>query len=150
MNAPVHASYEVSGVSRDQVFAALLDVRSFPEWGYGLRKVKLLHGATELRPGAAMEFVLSAGGLVHHVVSTIDEIEEARRIAWRYTSGASGTGGWILEDSGSDTVRMTLFTDYQVHPAWLNRLAHRPFFRNLTEDLLRRSMRRFVDRLRIT
>lgn len=147
MNAPVHASYEVSGVSRRQVFTALLDFQGFPEWGCGLRDARLLDGAAELRTGAAMELVLSAGGLVHRIVSTIEEVEDLRKIEWRYTAGAVGTGGWLLEDAGPDTLRMTLFTDYQVDPAWLNRLAHRPFFRNLTEDLLRRSMRRFVERL---
>jgi len=40
-------------------------------------------------------------------------------------------------------MRLTLSTDYTVKPAWLDRIAHRPFFRRLTEDLLRRSIRRF-------
>src|SRR4028118_2027571 len=43
---------------------------------------------------------------------------------------------------------MSLATDYAVQPAWLNRIAHRPFFRGLTEDLLRRSLRRLEERLR--
>jgi len=38
---------------------------------------------------------------------------------------------------------MTLSTDYRVRPAWLDRIAHRPFFRGLTEELLGRSIRRF-------
>ncbi len=33
-------------------------------------------------------------------------------------------------------------------PEWLNTIAHRPFFRGLTEQLLRRSMRRLGERLR--
>jgi hypothetical protein len=42
---------------------------------------------------------------------------------------------------------MTLSSDYEVEPAWLDTLANRPFFRGVAEDLLRRSMRRFVERL---
>ena len=43
---------------------------------------------------------------------------------------------------------MTLSTDYRVRPAWLDRIAHRSIFRGLTEDLLRRSIRRFEDHLK--
>jgi hypothetical protein len=43
---------------------------------------------------------------------------------------------------------MTLSTDYRIRPAWLDRMAHRPFFRRLTEDLIRRSLRRFEAHLR--
>jgi hypothetical protein len=43
---------------------------------------------------------------------------------------------------------MTLSTDYEIQPAWLNKIAHQPFLRRATEDLLRRSMRRFGEYLR--
>ncbi|HEV3477805.1 MAG TPA: hypothetical protein VG127_10020, partial [Rubrobacteraceae bacterium] len=65
------------------------------------------------------------------------------RLEWRYTEGATGSGGWLLEDAGPATVRLTLSTDYRIKPAWLDGIAHRPFFRRLTEDLLMRSIRRF-------
>ncbi len=45
-------------------------------------------------------------------------------------------------------MRITLSTDYRVRPAWLDRIAHRPFFRGLTEDLLGRSIRRFEEHLK--
>lgn len=147
MNDPVRASYLVSGPSRERVFAALLDVRRFPEWSFGLRGVRLLNGAEDLRPGARMEFSLSAVGMTHAVVTTVTTVEEPSRISWRYSAGAVGEGGWSLEEAGPGTVRMTLYTDYQVEPAWLNRVAHRPFFRGVVQDLLRRSMRSFAKRL---
>ena len=56
------------------------------------------------------------------------------------------SGGWLIEEAG--TVRMTLSTDYEIRPRWLNRIVHRPFFRRATEDLLRRSIRRFGEYLR--
>ena len=59
-----------------------------------------------------------------------------------------GSGGWLIEEAGLRTVRMTLSTDYEITPTWLNRIAHRPFFRRTTEDLLRRSIRRFGKHLR--
>lgn len=153
MNRPVRASYHVSGCTRERIFAALLDVRRFPEWAVGLRRARILDAAgteevQEVRPGTALRFTLSAAGLTHEVTSTVTAVEASRRLEWRYADGAVGAGGWILEDAGPGTVRMTLSTDYQVEPAWLNRLAHRPFFRRLTEDLLRRSMRRFIQDLR--
>lgn len=146
MNEPVRASLVVRGASSEEVFAALLDVGSFPGWAFGLAGVRVPGGeAGGLAPGTAVEFTLSAVGLTHRVVSTMTEIEAPRRLSWRYTRGAVGGGGWILDQAG-DAVRMTLWTDYEVKPAWLDRLANRPFFRGVTEDLLRRSMRRFADR----
>ena len=152
-NDPVRASYLISGVDRSRAFDALLDVESFPEWGLGLREARALDetGAVEesgIRPGTRFEFTLSAAGFTHKVVSAVNVVEAPRKIEWTYVKGAVGTGGWNLEDSGSNVVRMTLFTDYQVNPGWLNRVAHRPFFRGITEDLLRRSMRRFEEHLR--
>ncbi len=144
---PFRASYLVTGSSRERIFAALLDVRRFPEWARGLRSVRVLDVAgketAEVRPGVALEFTLSAAGLTHRVVGTVTTVEPPRRLEWRYTEGAAGSGGWLLEDAGPDTVRLTLSTDYTVKPAWLDGIAHRPFFRGLTEDLLRRSIRRF-------
>ncbi len=155
VNRPVRASYLISNVDRSRAFDALLNVQSFPEWGLGLRKARALDESgeieeSEIRPGTRFEFTLSAAGFTHKVVSAVAVVEAPRRIEWSYVKGAVGSGGWLLEDSGSDTVRMTLFTDYQVNPGWLNRIAHRPFFRSLTEDLLRRSMKRFETHLRET
>jgi uncharacterized protein YndB with AHSA1/START domain len=145
---PFRASYLVSGSSRERIFAALLDVRRFPEWALGLRRVRVLNTervavTSEVRPGVGLEFTLSAAGLTHRVVGTVTVVEPPRRLEWRYTEGAAGSGGWLLEDAGPGTVRLTLSTDYTVKPAWLDRIAHRPFFRRLTEDLLGRSIRRF-------
>ncbi|MGB3635189.1 MAG: SRPBCC family protein [Rubrobacteraceae bacterium] len=154
-NDPVRASYLISGVTRSRAFDALLNVESFPEWGLGLSEARALDESgvveeSEIRPGTRFEFTLSAAGFTHKVVSSVVVVEAPQKIEWSYVTGAVGSGGWTLEDSGSDTIRMTLFTDYQVKPGWLNRIAHRPFFRGLTEDLLRRSMRRFESHLRQT
>ena len=152
MNRPVQASYLLRDVDRRTVFEALLDVPGFTEWGYGLRRARILapedpSQAPEVVPGTTFEFVLSAAGLTHRVTSTVTRIEASNRIEWAYTGGAVGVGGWLLEDERG-AVRMTLYTDYEVKPAWLNRIAHRPFFREVTESLLRRSMRRFEERLK--
>jgi uncharacterized membrane protein len=145
---PFRADYLVHGSSRERIFTALLDVRRFPEWASGLRRVRVLETAgaaetSEVCPGVALEFTLSAAGLTHHVVGTVTVVEPPHRLEWRYTEGATGSGGWLLEDVAPDAVRLMLSTDYAVKPAWLDRIAHRPFFRRLTEDLLRRSLRRF-------
>lgn len=152
-NHPVRASYLISGAGRPEVFAALLDVESFTKWGYGLRRARATSesGAPErsgIQPGTHLAFTLSAAGLTHDVISAVTVVFPPDRIEWRYVKGAVGTGGWLLEDAGENAVRMTLFTDYRVKPGWLNRLAHRPFFRGITEDLLRRSMRRFEQHLK--
>ena len=146
---PFRASYLISGSPQERIFAALLDLRQFPEWALGLRRVRVLVDAAsgvetpEVHPGAALEFTLSAAGLTHRVVGTVTTVESPHRLEWRYAEGATGSGGWLLEDAGQDKVRLTLSTDYRIKPAWLDRIAHRPFFRGLVEDLLRRSIHRF-------
>lgn len=152
LNRPYRAGYLLSGIGAERVFAALLDVRSFPEWAVGLGGVRTLDAegreTGDVLPGTTLEFVLSAAGLTHTVTSEITAVEPPRLLEWRYISGAAGSGGWLVEEAGVGTVRMTLATDYRVNPAWLNGIAHRPFFRGLTEDLLRRSIRRFEQQLR--
>jgi uncharacterized protein YndB with AHSA1/START domain len=152
MDRPYRVGYLLSGLGADRVFAALLDVKSFPEWAVGLGGVSATDAAgretPEITPGTTLTFVLEAGGLSHTVVSEITAVEPPRLLEWRYVRGATGSGGWYVEETGANTVEMTLATDYGVQPEWLNRIAHRPFFRGLTEDLLRRSIRRFERRLR--
>ena len=145
---PFRASLLVSGVEPERIFAALLDVRSFPEWASGVRSSRAVDAASRaetkyIRPGVRLEFTLSAAGLTHEVASTVTVVEPPRRLEWTYVEGAHGGGGWLLEEEGPETVRITISTDYRIRPSWLDRIAHKPFFRGLTEDLLRRSMRRF-------
>lgn len=149
---PYRAGYLLSGISQERAFAALLDVRGFPRWAVGLRGARALDARGRetggIQPGTTLEFVLSAAGLTHTVSGEITAVNPPHLLEWRYAKGATGTGGWYVEETGTDTIKMTLATDYQVKPAWLNALAHRPFFRGLTEDLLRRSIRRFEQELR--
>ncbi|HEV2092290.1 MAG TPA: SRPBCC family protein [Rubrobacter sp.] len=149
---PYRAGYSISGIGADRVFAALLDVKSFPEWAVGLGGVSATDAdgreTQDIASGTTLTFVLQAAGLSHTVVSEITAVEPPRLLEWRYVAGADGSGGWYVEKTGPNTVEMALATDYAVQPAWLNTIAHRPFFRGLTEDLLRRSIRRFEQRLR--
>jgi ribosome-associated toxin RatA of RatAB toxin-antitoxin module len=149
---PFRASYLLSEIGAERIFAALLDVRRFPEWAAGLKRSRALDAAgtetTDLRPGTRLEFTLNAAGITHDVASTVTTVEPSHRLEWDYVEGAMGTGGWLIQEEGVGTVRMTLWTDYRIKPSWLDKIAHRPFFRRLVEDLIRRSMRRFEARLR--
>ena len=135
------------GIEQDRLFAAMMDIERFPEWSFGLKRAWFPGGDSALVPGASLGFELSAVGFTHRVISEITTVESPTRIAWRYTEGAIGVGGWTLEEARPRVVRLTLFTDYEVEPAWLNNIAHRPFFRGVTEDLLRRSVGRLEKRL---
>jgi ribosome-associated toxin RatA of RatAB toxin-antitoxin module len=145
---PFRASLLVSGVEAERIFSALLEVRRFPEWASGLRRSRALDAAgraetKDILPGVRLEFTLSAAGLTHKIASTVTVVEPPHRLEWIYVEGAYGGGGWLVEEEGSGTVRITVSTDYRIRPAWLDKIAHKPFFRGLTEDLLRRSMHRF-------
>ena len=150
---PFRASYIVSGVEAERIFASLLEVQRFHEWAAGLRRCRALDPAgiaetKDLRPGVRLTFTLSAAGLTHEVVSIVTVVEPPRRLEWNYVEGAIGSGGWLVEQEAPGAVRITVSTDYLIRPAWLDNLAHKPIFRRLTEDLLKRSMRRFDAHLR--
>jgi uncharacterized membrane protein len=150
---PFRASYVLSEVTAERIFDYLLDVRRFPEWTSGLRRCRVLDPAGKgetkvLRPGVRLEFTLSAAGLTHEVSSIVTVVEPPRRLEWDYVEGATGSGGWLVEQEAPGAIRITLSTEYLIRPAWLDSLAHRPFFRRLAEDLLKRSMRRFDAHLR--
>jgi uncharacterized membrane protein len=140
----VSASYPVSGVAQKEIFEALLEVWRFPEWAYGLKRVRLLGGDDEVRPGSRLSFSLSAAGLGHEVTSTVTEVDPPRSLQWRYTRGAVGTGGWVLEEDGSGAVLVTFSTNFRVEPAWLDKAVNRSFVRGVTDDLLHRSLRRLA------
>jgi uncharacterized membrane protein len=145
---PFRASYVLSEVTAERIFNSLLDVQRFPEWTAGLRRCRVLDPASkvetkDLRPGVRLEFTLSAAGLTHEVASIVTVVEPPRRLEWNYVEGATGSGGWLVEQEVPGAIRITLSTDYLIRPAWLDKLAHKPFIRRLTEDLLKRSMRRF-------
>jgi ribosome-associated toxin RatA of RatAB toxin-antitoxin module len=147
------ASHLVGGVEAERIFAALLDVRRFPEWVAGLRHSRALDATgtaetKDIRPGVRLEFSLSAAGLTHKVLSTVTVIDPPRRLEWSYIEGAHGSGGWLVEEEGPETVRITVSTDYSISPAWVDTIAHKALFRRLTEDLLRSSIRRFDAHLR--
>lgn len=149
---PFRASYLISGIEPEKIFGALLDVPRFPEWAAGLKYSRVIDGAgtetADLRPGVRLEFTLSAASITHEVASTVTVVEPTHRLEWDYVEGATGRGGWLIEEERAGSVRMTLWTDYRINPSWLDNIAHRPFFRRLVEDLIRRSMRRFEARLR--
>jgi len=150
---PFRASYLVSGVEAEKIFTALLDVRTFPEWAAGVRRARALDPTGEaetlhVRPGVRLEFILSAAGLTHKVASDVTVVEPPHRLEWTYIEGALGGGGWLVEEEAPGAIRITIATDYRIRPSWLDKVAHKPFFRRLTEDLLRRSMRRFDAHLR--
>ncbi len=149
---PFRASYLLSGIGTERVFAALLDVRRFPEWAAGLKRARAIDATgaetTDLRPGTRLEFTLNAASITHDVASTVTTVEPSHRLEWTYVEGATGSGGWLIEGEGIGTIRMTLWTDYRIKPTWLDGIAHKPFFKRLVEDLIRRSMRRFEASLR--
>jgi uncharacterized protein YndB with AHSA1/START domain len=113
---PFRASYVLSEVTAERIFDSLLDVRRFPEWTSGLRRCRVLDPAgnvetKDLRPGVRLEFTLSAAGLTHEVSSIVTAVEPPRRLEWDYVEGATGSGGWLVEQEAPGAIRITLSTD---------------------------------------
>ena len=89
---PVHALYE-----------ALLDVRGFPDWAPGVRRVEVLEGAGA--PGMVSEWEVSVLGARRRVLSVLEEAEPYGLLRWTYDEGpVSGYGECVLRDRGDGTI----------------------------------------------
>lgn len=144
VNKPVHVSFVVRGASPEEVFAALLDIGSFPNWAFGLKGAKSLGGlANGLISETIVGFTSFAAGITHEVVGTVTVVEAP----WREWCYAKRRCGRRRLDPGGSRQGEVFDRLRGEKPAWSNRPAKRPYFGGVTEDLLRNSMRRFPERL---
>ena len=80
------------------LYEALLDVRGFPDWAPGVRRVEVLEGAGA--PGMVSEWEVSVLGARRRVLSVLEEAEPHGLLRWTYEGPVSGYGECVLRDRG--------------------------------------------------
>jgi hypothetical protein len=85
--APVRELYEV-----------VLDVRSFPSWAPGVRRVEVVEGSPG--PGMVSEWEVSVLGLRRRISSVLVEVEAPRFLRWTYEGPVRGWGECTITDWG--------------------------------------------------
>ena len=85
-------------VAPEDFYEAVLDVRGFPAWAPGVRRVEVLSGEGEA--GMLSEWEISFLGLKTKVLSVLEEAEAPSRLRWTYDGPVKGWGECSIERVG--------------------------------------------------
>lgn len=89
-------------VAPEDFYEAVLDVRGFPAWAPGVRRVEVL--SEEGGAGMLSEWEVSFLGLKRRVLSVLEEAEAPCRLRWTYAGPVEGWGGCHIEPVGEGTL----------------------------------------------
>ena len=89
-------------VAPEDFYAAVLDVRGFPAWAPGVRRVGVLSG--EGGAGMLSEWEVSFLGFTKKVRSVLLVAESPSRLRWSYGGPVEGWGGCSIERVGEGTL----------------------------------------------
>jgi hypothetical protein len=89
-------------VTPEDFYEAVLDVRAFPAWAPGVRRVGVLSG--EGGAGMLSEWQVSFLGFRKTVCSELEEAESPTRLRWSYGGPVEGWGGCSIEPVGEGTL----------------------------------------------
>jgi hypothetical protein len=85
-------------VAPEDFYEAVLDVRGFPAWAPGVRRVEVISG--EGGAGMVSEWEVSFLGFGKTVRSVLEEAESPYRLRWTYDGPVGGWGGCSIENVG--------------------------------------------------
>ncbi len=97
-NGVVGASLFVPAAAARDLYEAVIDVRSFPNWAPGVRRVKIVEGP--VGPGMVSEWEISFLGLRRKTLSVLEEADDPGFLRWTYEGSISGYGECAIEDLG--------------------------------------------------
>ncbi|HET7478228.1 MAG TPA: SRPBCC family protein [Rubrobacteraceae bacterium] len=86
----------------DAFFETVRDVRSFPDWAPGVRRVEVLEDPGG--PGMLSEWEVSFLGLRKKVLSVLEEAERPEFLRWTYDGPVRGWGECAIRERGDGTL----------------------------------------------
>ena len=122
-----------------RLYEAVRDVRSFPRWAPGVRRVEVLEGPAG--PGMLSEWEISFLGLKRRVLSVLEEDEPAALLRWTDEGPITGWGECVIKSSGLGTLAEFRTALSPVDPR-LQRLMQRAFVKDAAYSHLKRSLAR--------
>lgn len=81
-----------------ELYEVVLDVRNFPSWAPGVRRVEVLKGP--VGPGMVSEWEIYVLGLRRKVSSVLVHAEDPKFLCWTYEGPVSGYGECAIQDLG--------------------------------------------------
>lgn len=118
-------------------YRAVLDVRGFPLWAPGVRRVEVLSGEGEA--GMLSEWEVSFLGFGGKISSVLEDAESPFRLCWTYAGPIVGWGSCSMQDFGDGAVA-EFRTELAPADPLLARLARNGAARDLARGHLRRSL----------
>jgi len=79
-----------ASVPAERLYEAVRDVRGFPRWAPGVRRVEVIRDPGE--PGMLSEWEVSVLGLRRKVSSVLEEAEPPSFLRWTYDGPVAGWG----------------------------------------------------------
>ena len=125
-------------VRPEVLHAEVLDVRGFPRWAPGVRRVEVLEKAGA--PGMVSEWEVSVLGVSRKVVSVL-EVAEPDLLRWSYESSILGWGECALRDRGTGTLA-EFTTGFHAADPLVNHLMNTRLAKNTAERYLREALSR--------
>jgi hypothetical protein len=122
-----------------RLYEAVRDVRSFPRWAPGVRRVEVLEGPAG--PGMISEWEISFLGLDRSVWSVLEEDEPAAFLRWTYEGPIMGWGECVIKSSDHGTLAEFRTAFSPVDPR-LQRLMRSALLRDAAYGHLKRSLAR--------
>lgn len=104
----------------EDLYEAVLDVRSFPRWAPGVRRVEIVEGP--VGPGMVSEWEVSVLGIRRKVRSVLEEADPAVFLRWSYDGPVRGWGECAISPLGDGAIAAFETALYPEDPT-LNRLA---------------------------
>jgi hypothetical protein len=124
--SPAHDLYEV-----------VLDVRNFPKWAPGVRRVEVLKGCGE--PGMVSEWEICFLGLKRKFQSVLEEAESPALLRWAYDGLVSGWGQCVIEQQG-ESAHAVFQTELWAAEPYLKKFMRMPPVREAATTHLKRCL----------
>ncbi len=126
-------------VPAEEFYEAVLDVRGFPAWAPGVRRVEILANVGE--PGMLSEWEVSVLGVRRRVLSVLEVAEAPRLLRWTYDGPVTGWGECSVGRIGNGTLA-EFRTALRPTDPLVAELVRSGLARDVARDLLKRSLGR--------
>ena len=123
----------------ESLYEAVLDVRSFPLWAPGVRRVEVVGGPDG--PGMVSEWEISALGMRRKVHSVLEEAEPPRFLRWSYGGPVRGWGECEISALGDGAIA-AFSTELQLSDPTLKGLARTAAAKSAATAHLKRCLAR--------
>jgi hypothetical protein len=138
MQGIVIAARVFTSAPTGRLYEAVRDVRGFPRWAPGVRRVEVIRGLGE--QGMLSEWEVSFLGLRKKIWSVLEEAVPQTFLHWSYDGPIRGWGECKLRSSGGGWTLAEFRTELELKDAWLRSLVHSASVKEATQGHLRRSL----------